>query len=686
MKQPADFAYILRFAMDVEAGAEPFLPALKRFISDAQIDDVTVFTEGEEVSQGHMTAERQRRFVAMLEAAKPAIAEAGATFSINHWTTLYHADRGRALLPDQNFTRMVDAYGRESTISACPLCPSFRAYYADLVRRFGALTPDTFWIEDDFRYHNHAPLQWGGCFCEKHMDEYRRRAGATFTREEFVRAITAPGKPHPWRTVWLDTCRDGLIGFARKLRHAMDEVSPGTHLGLMSSDPSVHCAEGRDWDALIGAFSNGADVPHRIHLPAYLERTPQEYLWLFNTVSMPCRAVGPANVAVYPELENFPFSAFTKSLALTRFQIKLALALNIRGITMDLFEIGGSGIPPEDAHAASLAGLKPFLTAANRSGAFAGERLGARVLVSPRASYALETAGGVADPSALIPRETFWGGVFSTLGIPFAFVRRDDAAAIAALSGQIVAASGQVFRGFTAEEVRGLFARNYVILDGEAALTLHALGLGELAGIAGAKRVAAETGAVCYEESATPEEGFLLPRANAQTFLGDAVLIDYAPGTRIVSRLMRFDRTLAGAGMAVHNERALVLPFICEDGYPGGMFLRLRAWLLRKEIARAAGNAAPMLATRHQNLAMYAFAAHGKRYLYLANASADPVPEVQLLLTGDSAKCFQKNIAAQALTDTDARWKGVPVHISDGQTVTLALPLAPLECALVEMQ
>lgn len=665
MLKEKGFAYLLRYAVDPEEGTDAALEMLYAFVTDALIDDVSLFTEGEELSRGHMTPARQRVYAGLFAQARSRLRAIHAGFSINHWTTFYHADRGRALAPGQAFRRMVDPYGREADVTVCPLCPSFRSYYLDLIRRFGELSPTIFWVEDDFRFHNHAPLAWGGCFCEAHMAEYRRRAGEVFTREAFVRAVTAPGAPHRYRKVFLDTCRDTLRDFARAMRAAMDEVSPQTRLGLMSSDPSVHCAEGRDWHALLGALSGATPPTHRIHLPSYLERTPQEYLWLFNTISMPCRAAGPANAEIFPELENFPFSPATKSLAFERFQIELSLALNAHGITLDLFDICATGIHPDDGHAKNLRAMKPFLAACS-SGALDGERLGVQILFSSESSYTLHAHKDTMD--ALYPRETFWGGALGALGVPFAF-RQDPEN----LAGQIVAVSGQYFRNLTGEAIRGLFTRNYLLLDGEAADTLCQMGLGALAGLRSVRRVPHENGQVCYEQSVAQEKGFAVPRAGAQVFLGDAYLIDYLPGARAVSRLMRYDRETAGPGLAVFNERVMVFPFCCAE-YPGSLFHRLRQLLIGRELARAARRFALPVMGDSQCLCLYAFAHDDGLALLLANASADALGGVRLRLTG--------SIPGSARVQMNGEWSMLPAH-REGESILLPLALPPMRCALM---
>ena len=125
---------------------------------------------------------------------------------------------------------------------------------------------------------------------------------------------------------------------------------------------------------------------------------------------------------------------------------------------------------------------------------FAGERRGVHVLCSPDSSYTLHTTRG-ASMEELYPRETFFAQLLPALGIPAAYCLGPD------LSGQVVAASGQVLRNWSAETLNRLFARNFVILDGDALWALLDMGLGHLAGVESARWLTQDSGACAYEQA-----------------------------------------------------------------------------------------------------------------------------------------------------------------------------------------
>lgn len=113
------------------------------------------------------------------------------------------------------------------------------------------------WIEDDFRLHNHASLEWGGCFCKLHR--------AAFTER----------------------------------------------IGLMGSAPEVHCTEGRDWKQILKSLSGETRPLNRSHLPAYNEVAARKYALHFRRHSRLSAAMVDEKVELWPELDNLPHPAFT---------------------------------------------------------------------------------------------------------------------------------------------------------------------------------------------------------------------------------------------------------------------------------------------------------------------------------------------------------------------------------------
>ncbi len=326
----------------------------------------------------------------------------------------------------------------------------------------------------------------------------------------------------------------------------------------MSSVPYVHSAEGRNWKSLLLALGGEKNPPvSRIHLPAYQELVPSKYLQAFHMVSYVNRALLAPETLVYPELENYPYSRFSKSRAFTRFQLLSSLALNLSGMTIDLFDLNGRGIIEQDSYQTMLREVKPVLSAMNASGAFSARRLGVCVLVDERASYALHTKEG-ARMEELYPEEVFWAGLLPAMGVPmYIGTSPEDTRGVAAVSGQY-------FRNLAQEQIERLFAENFVLLSGDALETLIDLGLGHLAGVAGVCWMKQNSGAYTFEQATNGRLYTGVPNARASCVISgsDALDVSYLPGAEIEEYSALYDSS--GPQIALPNRckrRMLIYPF-----------------------------------------------------------------------------------------------------------------------------
>ena len=125
------------------------------------------------------------------------------------------------------------------------------------------------WLEDDMRYHNHTPLEWGGCFCPLHVAAFNKRAGTNVAWPQIMEKVLRPGEPHPWRGIWLDMWQETLLELIDECRRAVEQR--GARLGLMSSSPDSHAMEGRRWDDWWRALAGDAPPIHRPNFCGYTD-------------------------------------------------------------------------------------------------------------------------------------------------------------------------------------------------------------------------------------------------------------------------------------------------------------------------------------------------------------------------------------------------------------------------------
>jgi hypothetical protein len=628
------FSYMLRVTIAPGFHETEKVEPLLRFCQQAAIDDVMFFTSCGELDQGHPTLAELRPWLETIGRVGATLQTIGVSTSINPLTTLRHSDHGRMLKPGQSFECMVDSRGLQSEVTPCPLCPEFGTYLAAVFALYASAKPATLWVEDDFRLHNHVPLDYGGCFCERHLAEYSKRAGRRLTRAEFVSAMLAPGEPHPYRTVWLDVARDAMVALAARIGSAVHAVSPTTRVGLMSSHPMVHCSEARDWRGILMGLAGPHHAPVlRPHLPAYREPPAPSYLIAFNEVARQARALIPVTTECYPELENYPHSRFTKSRAFSSFQITSSLALGVRGITLNIFDMMGNGVQAGQGYEAMLAEIKPFGAAVAELGLESMTPQGIQIPVCPTSSYTLHTERGERIEE-VYPAESLWSGILSSYGIANAFC----AAAPQQLEQGCVAVSGQYFRNLAAAAITSLFERHLVILDGEAAQTLLDLGLGELAGLQRARWQPLNRGRHAYEQVCDGELycGFSEARLSLQETGCEFLDIDYRQAPALKTQARNPAGEVVAPGIAVVNHRVLIFPY---GRYGAGPALYLQP--VRQAITQAVLRAlpppqTPFFVVGEPYVSLYVFRSTADRRMvwYLTNASLDDVSELTVCCPG----------------------------------------------------
>ena len=235
------------------------------------------------------------------------------------------------------FQLAVNAEGKEVG-GVCPLDENVVSAFSELVRRIASTGVDALMLDDDYRF---AFKDGVGCFCERHLRAFAERTGKHLTREELVNTVYT-GDPTPERRVWLDLLGDSLLGLARALRAAADEVNPGMRLGLCSS-PSTWDTDGVDSMELAKALAGPNTRPiHRFIGAPYwaqvglgghsladtVELTKLEERWLEETdPKFAVEADTFAEGDVYPRPRYM-----TPSVNLEAYDVALRAAGNIKGI------------------------------------------------------------------------------------------------------------------------------------------------------------------------------------------------------------------------------------------------------------------------------------------------------------------------------------------------------------------
>lgn len=512
---------------------------LRQLIRDAPVDEIMFFFYAEELNDGHDTLERIDEWIERSRPYRKAMAEAGIAVSLNPWHTVLHCDRGRALKAGQDWQRMVDPNGREATAVVCPLDPGWRRYYAEALARYAREGFRVIWIDDDIRFHNHAPLDWGGCFCPLHVAEFNRRTGAQAAREQIVAACAAPGHPHPWRSAWMDMWEDTHLRMIAEWREIVE--ARGARLGLMSSAPESHAAEGRRWDNWWRAFSGDQAPIHRPHYWAYGD-TLGSALPNFIAMLDQNRAVQPASVSSGPEIECFTYGRWNKSFRQIGAQMALAHVLGSNELNISLYDFMGNDPDDEPERAQFLKAWRPVCDWLADTFPMTLRSIGVGIPWSQDMGRAIHTDGSGAWQSLTCPSRG-WARWLGAAGRAFS-MRPGDA---------VNALAGPVVWSFSDAQIRQWLSHG-ALLDGVAAHILIERGLGEWIGMRRGRLITQQDALYSVEQVLDAAFGL---RAGAQISANHETLAacifqgEPVAGVRIVSDLRSPTQQIVGHGLTL---------------------------------------------------------------------------------------------------------------------------------------
>ena len=705
--KPEPFRYIFRLGFDPRSVTDAMIRDAADFLVAARAEEVMLQLGPEELATGYLDDDEVEMHRDLAVRVKRVLAERGRELTLQPWYTTYGVTRGRVSKPGQDYRRMVGENGSTDTLTACPLDPWWLGHLTGVFSTWAeAVQPEVMWVEDDFRLHNHDPhrLGWGGCFCDEHLRRFGEAVGETVTREAVLAAITRPGEPHPWREKWLALSGSTMLDALRRLDAAVVAVSPDTRLGLMTSDPDQHSAEGRDWSAFASVLSRDGRFPVtlRPHIHPYTEEPAVQNP---PTVTRCTLACVPGELAVYPELECGPRGhQYTKSHRFMRWQCESAALYGSAGITLNYFDVTGNGVTDGGPLAGVLSGVKDRLGAVAALGIDDRRAEGVRVLVRPEVAAHLrveagrrvalgiagEPGGGAmatgSSVQALVNPSQHWGRTLGILGVSYGFVTEADAGGDAA---DAVAVSAGTLWALDEDELDLLLGRP-LMLDALAAHVLVARGRAGDIGLAAAGWAEQAEAIYSYELIRDhPDAELAGRRMTAQRCAGRVATYRPGDGGEALTDIRNVDGSWSTPGLVRYtNARGgrgvlLAQPFNAGVGYPwalgGGFYMGFfnptRRRLLQRCVRDLApdgrwclGEVQPLTVIRHQTDA--------GTVLGVTNPVLDDAAGVTLRLpTG------QLDASSVELLDDAGRWSAVtidPQRDDHTETWRLDTPLPAL--------
>ena len=198
----------------------------------------------------------------------------------------------------EGFQSIVKSNGEKHPFANCPLGEKFKNRFASDVALFAKIAKPSFiFFEDDYSLD-----AADGCFCELHLNEFQKRYGYKFSREELVEILKNPKEVEIIKK-WRELAKMTMVDFSAVIRRELDKESPEIAMGSMQSGGHFkdgNCAEevsralaGTNhipYSRFVGADYTGIksrNIPKMLYRPLHYKQHIDNFLYYFEADTFP---------------------------------------------------------------------------------------------------------------------------------------------------------------------------------------------------------------------------------------------------------------------------------------------------------------------------------------------------------------------------------------------------------------
>ena len=244
--------------------------------------------------------------------------------TVGHGEYMKSCDCTGLVYEGSNVEKMVDADGTVADYAFCWRGENFRKYNVEEMKHYAAVKPDTFWIDDDLRAYNHAPVNYG-CYCDDCIKKFNEQYGHALSREEIAYEMSYGDTKI--REEYIEFIREGLADFTALITKALIDVSHNSKMGYQSCRCNNYTRLDHNFIFEPMYKISGKAPKYRPGGGYYNDKNP---FGMFEKGMILETAIAqtPEYVTdILPEVENTPDVAFGKSIGGTVKEATLYLAL-----------------------------------------------------------------------------------------------------------------------------------------------------------------------------------------------------------------------------------------------------------------------------------------------------------------------------------------------------------------------
>ena len=372
---------------------------------------------------------------------------------------------GRHLPEPFPFTRIVRLSSGETPEICCPADPAFRAHFRSVFRTLASHRPALIMLDDDFRL---MARPGRGCACERHMAEFNRRAGTSFTREQLWEHIAEHGSNDPLTKIFIDTQIDSLVGCVREMRAGVDEIDPKI--------PGAYCTCGNSCEgaAEIASILAGKGNPSvvRLNNANYTSPGARFLSRPFLRAAYQREALGGRADVLLAETDTCPQLRYSTSASMLHAHFSGSILEGARGAKQWITDLENADIRNGEAYRrilAKYAGFYESLADLEKD----VTPVGCRIPLSSEPSYYYSKDLLYQPSNGAFFKHAFAQNVLERLGLPLYFSSK---------AGGVAFLDGDIASMYTKEEMDGAFSGT-TVMDAAAARSFAKAGYGDKIGV-----------------------------------------------------------------------------------------------------------------------------------------------------------------------------------------------------------
>ena len=383
----------------------------------ASIEEVFLKEQCHQILMSPFPLEKHKRMVEIYKKIGVRLKKEGIHFSINLATVIGHCDAKLSkelILP---YTKFVGESLQPNYSTYCILDERWQNFVQEMVCLYAQSEPEIMMIDDDFRSLNHSGYL--GCFCPIHVERTEKECGIPLTAEKLREHVLGNSETdRKVRAAWQKINFEGQLKAARAIEKAVHTISPSIRVGLMNSGEPNHSVQGRDMDLLLKAFAGNKQPVSRPVGGAYEDCLHAELVKMHHGMALSEAQLD--NAEIISEVENWPHTRYTKSVSMTKLQMKLHALAGADRISMNIFDFMGTPYAQEPRFAKMIRDTKPDLEKIKTLRC--GKKLAGIGMLWDK-QYAQNQYNSTHTAEDLIPHREA-DALFTLLGIPVAFCRQ----------------------------------------------------------------------------------------------------------------------------------------------------------------------------------------------------------------------------------------------------------------------